>query len=138
MQLCMAHCAQVQAGLLVCDVFSGWAGPCHIMKPIITKLKAKVRTLILGLSFSISVIKLDQLAMQRGKDLVQVSPSYRRKQKESEKVEVSTFDILVLKLKFQHLIIWCACSMPQLALTIFLILSPWQISAGDPTLYFQN
>ena len=39
-----AHSAivQVQAGLLVCDVFSGWAGPCHIMKPIITKLKAKV------------------------------------------------------------------------------------------------
>ena len=67
-----------------------------------------LRVLILGLSFSINVIKLDQLAMQRGKDLVQVSPSYRRKQKESEKVEVSTFDILVLKLKFQHLIIWCA------------------------------
>ena len=88
----MAHCVQVQAGLLVCDVFSGWAGPCHIMKPIITKLKAKVRILILGLSFSIHVIKLDQLAMQRGKDLVQVSPSYRRKQKETEKVKVSTFD----------------------------------------------
>ena len=33
---------QVQTGLLVCDVYSGWAGPCHIMKPIITKLKSKV------------------------------------------------------------------------------------------------
>ena len=32
----------MQTGLLVCDVYSGWAGPCHIMKPIITKLKSKV------------------------------------------------------------------------------------------------
>ena len=48
----------------------------------------------MGLSFSINVIELDQLAMQRGKDLVQVSLVIRGNKKRLT--------------KFQHLIIWCA------------------------------
>ena len=54
-----------------------------------------LRILILGLPFSINVIKLDQLAMQRGKDLVQVSLVKRGNRKR------------LTKLKFQHLIFWC-------------------------------
>ena len=77
-----------------------------------------LKILILGLSLSINVIKLDQLAMQRGKDLVQVSLVIRGNKKRLK--------------KFQYLIIWCVCSMPQLVQTIFLIWSPWQISAGGP------
>ena len=30
------------AGLVIVDVFSRWAGPCHVMKPVIIKIKLKV------------------------------------------------------------------------------------------------
>ena len=32
-----------QPGLIIVDVFTKWAGPCHIMKPVISKIKLKVR-----------------------------------------------------------------------------------------------
>lgn len=42
----------MQAGLTVVDVYTGWAGPCNIMKPVVMKLKSK-------------------FALERGKDMVQ-------------------------------------------------------------------
>ena len=89
----MTTYVQVQTGLLVCDVYSGWAGPCHIMKPIITKLKSKVLLfqnflksdiaffevclwLIKMRTSQIRYFPFDQLAMQRGKDLVQVRDEF--------------------------------------------------------------
>ena len=32
-----------QSGLIVVDVYTKWAGPCDIMKPVIIKIKLKVR-----------------------------------------------------------------------------------------------
>ena len=32
-----------QSGLIVVDVYTKWAGPCEIMKPVIIKIKLKVR-----------------------------------------------------------------------------------------------
>ena len=61
-----------------------------------------LRILILGLPFSINVIKLDQLAMQRGKDLVQVS------------LVIGENKMRVTKFKFLHLIIWCAVCLSLL------------------------
>ena len=34
---------KTQPGLLVVDVYAKWAGPCDIMKTVITKMKAKER-----------------------------------------------------------------------------------------------
>ena len=31
-----------QSGLIVVDVYTKWAGPCEIMKPVIIKIKLKV------------------------------------------------------------------------------------------------
>ena len=31
-----------ESGLVIVDVYTDWAGPCHIMKPIIHKMKIKV------------------------------------------------------------------------------------------------
>ena len=39
---------EVQGGVAVVDVYSGWAGPCLIMKPIIFRSKAKVGRAKLG------------------------------------------------------------------------------------------
>jgi hypothetical protein len=32
-----------QSGLIVVDVYTKWAGPCEIMKPVIIKIIVKVR-----------------------------------------------------------------------------------------------
>ena len=32
-----------QEGLVVVDVYAKWAGPCSLMRPVILKVKAKVR-----------------------------------------------------------------------------------------------
>ena len=32
-----------QEGLIVVDVYAKWAGPCTLMRPVILKVKAKVR-----------------------------------------------------------------------------------------------
>jgi thiol-disulfide isomerase/thioredoxin len=34
---------KLQSGLIVVDVYTKWAGPCDIMKPVIIKIKLKVR-----------------------------------------------------------------------------------------------
>ena len=31
-----------QPGVIIVDVYTKWAGPCHIMKPVISKIKLKV------------------------------------------------------------------------------------------------
>ena len=33
---------KAQSGLIVVDVYTKWAGPCDIMKPVIIKIKLKV------------------------------------------------------------------------------------------------
>jgi hypothetical protein len=33
---------KTQPGIIIVDVYTKWAGPCHSMKPVIFKMKVKV------------------------------------------------------------------------------------------------
>ena len=37
---------KAQPGLIIVDVYTKWAGPCDIMKPVIIKMKLKVSIVI--------------------------------------------------------------------------------------------
>ena len=34
---------KTQEGIMVVDIYTKWAGPCEIMKPVINKIKVKVK-----------------------------------------------------------------------------------------------
>ena len=105
-QLCIAHCAGSSWPVgLWCLLRLGRALPYHETHNHQTQSQGDfdmLRILILGVPFSNHVIKLDQLAMQRGKDLVQVS------------LVIGENKMRVTKFKFLHLIIWCAVCLSLL------------------------